>query len=631
MAGRIRTDDVARVRDAAGIAEVVGDHVTLRPAGGGSLKGLCPFHEERSPSFHVTPAKGLYHCFGCQVGGDVIDFLERIEHLTFQEAVEKLAARFGIELQYEETSTGARRPQGERTRLLEAHRVAAAYYAEQLGSAEAVVGRRFLDERGFDADAAAHFGVGFAPNSWDALTRHLRSKGFSDRELTVGGLSKEGQRGLIDRFRGRLVWPIRDITGDVIGFGARKLLDDDQGPKYLNTSETPIYRKGQVLYGIDLAKRAISQQRKAVIVEGYTDVMACHLAGVETAIATCGTAFGTDHIKVLRRLLMDNDTFGGQVIFTFDGDAAGQKAAMRAFADDQRFVAQTFVAVEPNGLDPCELRQKQGDAAVASLVDKSVPLFEFAIRSVLAGHDLDQPAGRVAALRAAAPVVAQIRDQSLRPEYARSLAGWLGMEVKPVLDAVSQAHRSVKQQSRKPTAPARGDEGATATAQATAKPSVPRPEPGDRRLTGPRELLKLAVQHPARLDASFDELPADLFGHPAYIEVRRTIESAGGVAKADQHWLNRLSDAASDDTVRSILNELAVEPIQVEEVALDRYATEQLGRARERVLTLQIDQLRSRMQRLESEDPGAHAEVFGELVTLEAARRKIHEESFGVD
>ena len=398
MAGRIRNDDVARVRDMAGIAEVVGDHVTLRPAGGGSLKGLCPFHEERSPSFHVTPAKGLYHCFGCQVGGDVIDFLERIEHLTFQEAVEKLAARFGIELRYEDSGAGPRRPQGERTRLLEAHKVAAAFYAEQLSSAEAVVGRQFLDERGFDPAAAAHFGVGFAPNSWDALTRHLRGKGFTDRELTVGGLSKEGQRGMIDRFRGRLVWPIRDITGETIGFGARKLLEDDQGPKYLNTSETPIYRKSQVLYGIDLAKRAIAKQRKAVIVEGYTDVMACHLAGIDTAIATCGTAFGEDHVKILRRLLMDNDTFGGQVVFTFDGDAAGQKAAMRAFEDDQRFVAQTFVAVEPNGLDPCELRQKHGDAAVVALVEKPVPLFEFAIRSVLAGHDLDQPAGRVAAL-----------------------------------------------------------------------------------------------------------------------------------------------------------------------------------------------------------------------------------------
>ena len=625
MAGRIRNDDVARVRDMAGIAEVVGDHVTLRPAGGGSLKGLCPFHEERSPSFHVTPAKGLYHCFGCQVGGDVIDFLERIEHLTFQEAVEKLAGRFGVELRYEDSGAGPRRPQGERTRLLEAHKAAAAYYAEQLTSAEAVVGRQFLDERGFDAAAAAHFGVGFAPNSWDALTRHLRSKGFTDRELTVGGLSKEGQRGMIDRFRGRLVWPIRDITGETIGFGARKLLEEDQGPKYLNTSETPIYRKSQVLYGIDLAKRSIAQQRKAVIVEGYTDVMACHLAGIETAIATCGTAFGGDHVKILRRLLMDNDTFGGQVVFTFDGDAAGKKAAMRAFEDDQRFVAQTFVAVEPHGLDPCELRQKQGDAAVAALVDKPVPLFEFAIRSVLSGHDLEQPAGRVAALRAAAPLVAQIRDQSLRPEYARSLAGWLGMEVKPVQDAVTQAHRALKQQSR-PSTSARPADGEPTS---DAPKAVPRPDPQDRRLAGPRELLKLAVQHPDKLDATFDELPANMFSHPAYVQVRAIIGTVGGVASEDPSWMQRLSDAAPDDSVRSVINELAVEPIQVDESTLDRYAREQLGRARERVLTLQIDELRSRMQRLESEDPVAYSAVFADLVELEAKRRKIHEDSLG--
>ncbi len=630
MAGRIRNDDVARVRDMAGIAEVVSDHVTLRPAGGGSLKGLCPFHEERSPSFHVTPAKGLYHCFGCQVGGDVIDFLERIEHLTFQEAVEKLAGRFGIELRYEDSGAGPRRPQGERTRLLEAHKAAATFYAEQLSSAGAVVGRQFLDERGFDAAAAAHFGVGFAPNSWDALTRHLRGKGFTDRELTVGGLSKEGQRGMIDRFRGRLVWPIRDITGETIGFGARKLLEDDQGPKYLNTAETPIYRKSQVLYGIDLAKRAIAQQRKAVIVEGYTDVMACHLAGIETAIATCGTAFGGDHVKILRRLLMDNDTFGGQVVFTFDGDAAGQKAAMRAFEDDQRFVAQTFVAVEPNGLDPCELRQKHGDAAVVALVERPVPLFEFAIRSVLAGHDLEQPAGRVAALRAAAPVVAQIRDQSLRPEYARSLAGWLGMEIKPVQDAVSQANRTLKQQSRQPVQP----QSAGAEPATSASPEVqvvPRPDPQDRRLVGPRELLKLAVQHPGRLDASFDDLPASMFSHPAYVQVRTIIATVGGVASADAAWMQRLSEAAPDDSVRSVINELAVEPIQVEELTLDRYAREQLGRARARVLTLQIDELRSKMQRLETEDPASHPAVFAELVTLEAQRRQIREDSVGGD
>ncbi len=455
MAGRIRNEDVAEVRERASIAEVVGDYVTLKSAGGGSLKGLCPFHEERSPSFHVTPAKGLYHCFGCQVGGDVIDFVVRIDHLTFQEAVEKLAARVGLQLRYEEGGVTPRRQQGERTRLLEAHRVAAAFYREQLDGPDAIVGRRFLDERGFDRDAAETFGVGFAPQGWDVLTAHLRKSGFTDKEMQTAGLCKEGSRGIIDRFRGRLVWPIRDISGDVVGFGARHLFDDDTGPKYLNTPETPIYHKGQVLYGIDLAKRAIAKTRQAVVVEGYTDVMACHLSGVDTAIATCGTAFGEDHIRILRRLLMDSDAFKGEVIFTFDGDAAGRKAAMRAFDDDQKFVTQTFVAVEPDGLDPCELRQKKGQAGVQALIDARVPLFEFAIRSVLSEYDLDQPAGRIAALKAAAPVVGKIRDTSLRPEYARSLAGWLGMEVAPVQRAVSEATRSQRRSA--PTRPTESD------------------------------------------------------------------------------------------------------------------------------------------------------------------------------
>ena len=183
-----------------------------------------------------------------------------------------------------------------------------------------------------------------------------------------GRARPQGQRGVYDRFRGRLIWPIRDISGDVIGFGARKLFEDDQGPKYLNTPETPLYKKSQVLYGVDLAKQEIARRFQAVIVEGYTDVMACHLAGVETAVATCGTAFGEEHIKVLRRLLMDQSEFRGEVVFTFDGDAAGQKAALKAFEGDQKFVTQTFVAVEPDGLDPCELRQHKGDAAVRDLV-----------------------------------------------------------------------------------------------------------------------------------------------------------------------------------------------------------------------------------------------------------------------
>uniref|UniRef100_UPI00404ACAA2 DNA primase n=1 Tax=Candidatus Planktophila sp. TaxID=2175601 RepID=UPI00404ACAA2 len=420
MSGRIRDEDVAYIRDRAPIDEIVGEYVQLKSAGGGQKKGLCPFHDEKSPSFHVTPSKGYFHCFGCQTGGDVIAFLMKIDHLTFTETIERLADRMGYTLRYDEggPSTPAFSA-GARSRLIAANTEAARFYQEQLNtSPDAAHGRDLLTKRGFDKEACMQFGVGFAPDEWDALTKHLRAQGYSIDELETAGLSKMGQRGPIDRFRNRLTWPIRDISGDVVGFGCRKLASDeeDQGPKYLNTPETPVYKKSQVLYGLDAAKKEIAKKRQAVIVEGYTDVMAAQLAGITTAVATCGTAFGADHIRILRRLLMDDDSFRGEVIFTFDGDAAGQKAALRAFSEDQKFVTQTFVAVEPDGLDPCELRQQKGDLALRDLIARRVPLFEFAIRAELAHHKLDSAEGRVNALNAAAPLVAQIRDKSLRPE-----------------------------------------------------------------------------------------------------------------------------------------------------------------------------------------------------------------------
>lgn len=418
VAGRIRQEDIALVRERSPIADVIGEYLQLTSAGGGNLKGLCPFHEEKSPSFNVTPSRQLYFCFGCEAGGDVIKFLQEIEHLSFAEAVERLAGRAGVQLRYEDGGYTPRRDEGQRARLVEAHRAAAQFYAERLGSPEALIGREFLAERGFEAADAERFGVGFAPREWEALVRHLRGRGFADRELIAGGLAKEGRRGPMDRFRGRLIWPIRDLAGDVIGFGARKLYDEDDGPKYLNTPESPIYKKSLVLYGVDLAKKEIARRRQAVVVEGYTDVMACHLSGVPTAIATCGTAFGDEHIKILRRLLMDQSEFRGEVIFTFDGDSAGQKAALRAFEDEQKFVTQTFVASQPDGLDPCDLRIKHGEAAVRDLVAARVPLYEFKVRSAIRQHDLDTAEGRLAALDAAAPVVARIKDRALRQMYA---------------------------------------------------------------------------------------------------------------------------------------------------------------------------------------------------------------------
>jgi DNA primase len=626
MAGRIRDEDIALVRERARIDDVVREYVTLKSAGGGSLKGLCPFHEERSPSFHVTPSKSMWYCFGCGEGGDVFSFVQRIDHLTFAEVVEKLAGRTGVDLRYVEAGAAVHRQQGQRTRLVEAHRVAAAFYAEQLASPEARAGRTFLQERGFDAEAAAHFGVGFAPKGWDALTTHLRQRGFSDAELEAGGLVSKGNRGPYDRFRGRLVWPIRDLGGEVIGFGARKLFDDDDGPKYLNTPETPIYKKSQVLYGIDLARKEISKGQQAVIVEGYTDVMACHLAGVTSAVATCGTSFGADHIRVLRRLLMDDGQMQGSVIFTFDGDAAGQKAALRAFAEDQKFVSQTFVAVEPSGLDPCDLRIQQGDAAVRSLVDQRVPLFEFAIRSTLAAYDLETAEGRVSALRDAAPIVARIRDAALRPEYARRLAGWLGMDVGAVSRAVQEAQRSGRQ-----PAPNRVDEPSRPSVSAMPRSSgnSARRDPTQ---TVEREALKCALQQPEHVAEWYESVEPAAFTHPSARQVHEAIAAAGlpSVEVTGIAWVDAVLDSAADDEVRRLVRELAVEPLPADEGRDASYSIGVVARLLELDASRRIDELRGRLQRIDATaDPEAHQQAFADLLALEEVRRSLHQHSLG--
>lgn len=443
MAGLIRKEDIDEVRARTDIREIIEGYVSLKSAGIGTFKGLCPFHDERTPSFNVRPQVGSYHCFGCGESGDVYSFVMAMEHTSFVETVERLAARIGYTLHYEGGKPGDRYEAGMRRRLLDAHKIAAEFFERNLYSPDAQEAQRFLGARGFDPAATRHFGVGYAPRGWDHLLKHLRSQGFTDEELKATGMFSEGNRGLYDRFRGRIIWPIRTIAGETIGFGARRLFDDDQGPKYLNTPETQLYKKSQVLYGIDLAKREMTKKKQVVIVEGYTDVMAAHLAGITTAVATCGTAFGPGHIKMVRRMITD-DGSGGEVIFTFDGDAAGQKAAMAAFQEDQRFVAQTFVAVAEDGMDPCDLRLRKGDAAVRSLIASRRPLFEFAIDTTLAKYDLATLEGRVLAMRAIAPIIAGIKDRDLRPAYMRKVSGQLGLELDEIQRAVAYAQNHPK-------------------------------------------------------------------------------------------------------------------------------------------------------------------------------------------
>ncbi|TQR85527.1 DNA primase, partial [Mycobacterium hodleri] len=414
--GRIPDRDIAAIRESTRIEDLVGDYVQLRRAGADSMKGLCPFHDEKSPSFHVRPNHGHFHCFGCGEGGDVYAFLQKIEHVSFVEAVEMLADRINYTVTYTGGSTtNVQRDKGSRSRLIAANAAAQAFYAEALQSDEAAPARQYLIERNFDAEAAAHFGCGFAPSGWDTLTKHLLRKGFEFKELEAAGLSMEGRRGPRDRFNRRLLWPIRASSNEVIGFGARRIFDDDtMTAKYLNTPETVLYKKSNVLFGLDLAKRDIAKGHQAVVVEGYTDVMAMHLAGVTTAVASCGTAFGEEHLSMLRRLMMDDNFFRGELIYVFDGDAAGRAAAVKAFDGEQNLSGQSFVAVADEGMDPCDLRLKSGDAALRDLVARRTPLFEFVIRTALADHDLDSAEGRVSALRRCVPMAARIKDPTLR-------------------------------------------------------------------------------------------------------------------------------------------------------------------------------------------------------------------------
>ncbi|HEV7420333.1 MAG TPA: DNA primase [Mycobacterium sp.] len=634
--GRIPDRDIAAIRERVRIEDVVGDYVQLRRAGVDSLKGLCPFHDEKSPSFHVRPNHGHFHCFGCGEGGDVYAFLQNIEHVTFVESVEMLADRIGYTVTYTGSSTtNVQRDRGSRSRLIAANAAAQGFYAEELKSAEAAPARQYLLERNFDADAAAKFGCGFAPSGWDKLTKHLLRKGFEFKELEAAGLSREGKRGPMDRFHRRLLWPIRVSSGEVIGFGARRLFDDDpMDAKYVNTPETVLYKKSNVLFGLDLAKRDIAKGHQAVVVEGYTDVMAMHLAGVTTAVASCGTAFGDEHLSMLRRLMMDDNFFRGELIYVFDGDAAGRAAAVKAFEGEQNLAGQSFVAVADDGMDPCDLRLKSGDGALRDLVARRTPLFEFAIRTALEDHDLDSAEGRVGGLRRCVPMVAKIKDSSLRDEYARRLAGWVGW------DDVPQVIGRVREEAARPGG--RGDRRRSASADPAVRgrPTpvasvVARPNPRDPTLWPQREALKSALQYPVIAGPVFDALTVEGFTHPAYAAVRTAIAAAGGTAcgLSGGQWIETVREQTLSPEAGNLVNELGVEAIRVEDdERLPRYIGGVLARLQEVWVGRQIAEMKSKLHRMSPVEQGDdyHA-LFGDLIALETYRKSLLEQASGDD
>jgi DNA primase len=745
--GRILDEDVLRVRTESKIEEVVADHVTLKNGGSGSFVGLCPFHDEGSPSFRVNPAKGFYHClagetrvitrdgvfpiselagktvkvltssatwvdspflsfgvqslfritlsrnskkkeiyatdehrwflrkdsihskthwevftknlksgdalqyafsgdaigldrtswivdsveatdrveevycavvpeyknfvledniltgncFGCSESGDVISFVQQIEHLSFVEAVEKLADRFEIELHY---SDGVR-PQGltssERMRLIEMNRHAALFYKEQLDTEEAKEGLTYILGRGFTREEVDSFEIGYSPTAWDGLSKFLKAKGFNDKELVSVGLAmnRESGQGVYDFFRGRLMWPIRDLSGEVVGFGARKISADDRGPKYLNTPETPLYKKSEILYGLHSARKSIAQNKEVVIVEGYTDVMACHVSGVTNVVAACGTAFGEGHVKIIRRLLHDNDMYSGKVIYTFDGDAAGQNAAMKAFKDNNKFTTATYVSVAPDGMDPCEVMVKEGEEGVKALIARAIPLAEFVLNTNMASFDLDTAEGRTNALKVAAPILLTIKDLPLRGQYITKVGGWLGMDERTVRSAVSSAQRS------------EGNE------QAVVKPTLVKdeshPDPKDPTLAVERDVLKCLLQSPEETQDWYSGIDPTAFTNTGYIGLFRTLL----LVKGD---LELLLQDYNHTAISNLATELIVEPINVN-ILTPEYLSDTLFRLLDKDVARKIAGVKARMSRLDASD-AAHAEAFKEVMALENKRKE---------
>jgi len=614
VAGRISESDIAEIKARTNIADLIAGYVALRSAGPGAFKGLCPFHGEKTPSFSVRTNPPLYHCFGCGEGGDAVAFIQRIESLSFADAVTRLAERIGYEL----TAESGGGEVSARNRLVAANEAAAEFFRSHLAaeSKDSAFAAQFLHQRGFDTAALEQFELGFAPKGWTNLTEHLRRLGFSESELLSAGLVSQGNRGLTDRFRGRAVWPIRDVNGQTIGFGARKLFEDDTGPKYLNTPETPLYKKNQVLYGLNWARREIVKRREIVIVEGYTDVMACHLAGVTNAVATCGTAFGEEHIRIVNRLFgQEGELQPAKIVFTFDPDSAGEKAAVRIWANQAKFNALTLVASGSDGLDPADLRQQRGDTAIAELVASAKPLFEFVMRHRISAFDLRDVDSRIAAARAALPVLLELSDTGTRSAYIRQLSEWLNLSESELSSLLSrmgatkgQASSNSRVSPELPTGVAEdmGDAAWRETGEDSAE----------------RRLLEVLIQHPEfsnRLEQQ-KIVAAGLTTRKFQLVMEALIQQAN---PPGQDLANQLSQQLPE-AAAVLVRELLLSPLPVlSEADVERYCRGVIQMALRRALEREKTELLAALKRTDESESEKLSAIQRELVSLDSELAKL--------
>ena len=582
-------DEIDSVRERTDLVELASE-ITKVKRSGRSVMAICPFHQEKTPSLSIDGARGLYHCFGCGKSGDVFRWVQETQSVDFRDALELLARRAGVTLTEDPEAT---RHRGQREQLIKLTRAAVEFYHGRLKNSDDAGGARsYLRNRAYDADVVERFQIGYSPDEWDALTRHLKRRGFDDRALTIGGLSSRSRTGrLIDRFRGRIMFPISDLRGDPVGFGARRLEGD--GPKYLNTAETPIYHKSRLLYGLDLAKGPIVSGGTAVVVEGYTDVIAFQLADMPIAVATCGTALGEDHLDLLRR-------FTERVVLAFDADEAGAGAALRGFEHSVPGDLDLRVAALPSGRDPADLVRDGEVAVLTKSVDESIPLLQFRLERELAGFDLDEAEARGRAVGTAASLVALHPDPVVRHEYAVMLSRRTGVDLRVVESAVVRARRrasSVPDAARE-SEPARPLTGTEKAEQELLR--ILLANEGDWRSAGIERDLFTRDQHRAAYDLLW----------PALSEVEEGAALDLGLLIGED-----------DSAIGRLLARLAFDGRPLSEIGA------LVNRLKAGGVESRIDSLR---RDLEEIDPDADAEAyssrFTELIALERQRRELRSE-----
>jgi len=587
VAGRIRQEDLEAVRERTDIVKLVSGYLTLKKSGHDSFSGLCPFHTEKTPSFSVSPSKGVYYCFGCGAGGDAIRFLREVEHLGFGEAVERLAKEAGVTLRYEGDTPGERRAASRRQALHRANEEAfGLYHRVLLDGREGEDARAYLQARGIDRDTVTAFGIGYAPGYPDFLLRRL-AKDLSPEILVEAGLAIRDEEGNVrDRFRGRITFPVHDLSGKAVGIGARILPDARvEGPKYLNSPETPVYRKGEVLYNLHRAKGAVARSGEVFVVEGYTDVIAMARAGIENTVATCGTALGEGHFRLASR-------FAQRMVLAFDSDEAGARAAERAYAFVEAFPVRPVVLILPEGLDPADFVARHGGPALLELAAEAEPLVEYMIRRTVGRHDLSTVEGQSAAVAAALPVLEGLGDPVRQSEYAHLLAELAGVTEGSVVLALERRLA-----------------GRPAEVQKTMKRAS-----AQERVE--REMLRLLARDLELFEAFAPRLEDEHFQMTANRKLFAALRDAGG----DLRTVVATSD---DEQLVRALSALALEPLVGEPGP--GYAEDVWARLQGFRLKRRSAELRQRLQRLNpTSDPGYDA-LFQELIATDGELRRLRE------